>query len=107
MLSYTLYLLLAEARLLPKLDGGDVGECLRFSQVCCEPRPRLPDGAAQIPLGAHARERSRPVTATAEHVGSRRGRTGACTRRSRRGTETGTSTRFLNYSTFYPGLQRR
>ncbi|WP_149498591.1 hypothetical protein [Roseiconus lacunae] len=24
-----------------------------------------------------------------------------------RGTETGTSTRFLNYSTFYPGLQRR
>ena len=39
MLLYTLYLLLAEARLLPKLDGGDVGECLRFSQVRIEPRP--------------------------------------------------------------------
>jgi len=46
LLGYMVYLLTAEALLLPKLDGGDVGELLRFSQdwVMYSPQPPLDGG---------------------------------------------------------------
>ena len=63
MMGYMLHLLAAEALLVPKLDGGDVGELLRFSQDWCMYSPQPPrDGGWWQVRGVRAPRRNDPTT---------------------------------------------